>query len=57
MTDACAEADCERPAAVRIHDPRGDDREVCVAHARSLSQRDGVVAAPLDGADAEWPSH
>jgi hypothetical protein len=55
MTDACAETDCERPAAVRVHDPRSDDREVCVAHARGLSQQDGVVAAPLDGADAEWP--
>lgn len=55
MTDACAEADCERPAAVRIHDPRGDNRTVCVAHARGLSQHDGVVAAPLFEAADEWP--
>jgi len=52
---ACAEDGCDRPEAVRIHDPRGPDRNVCLPHARSLSQREGVVAAPLEDADAEWP--
>jgi len=51
----CAEDGCQRSAAVRIHDPRGPDRNVCPAHARSLAQREGVVAAPIEDADAEWP--
>jgi hypothetical protein len=51
---ACAEDGCERPAAVRLHDPRGADRDVCVAHARSLAQRDGVVAVPIEDG-GEWP--
>jgi hypothetical protein len=55
MTSVCEADGCEEPAAVRIYDPRGADREVCVACARSLSQRQGVVAAPLEDADAEWP--
>ena len=52
---ACAEAGCERPAAVRLHVPWAEDREVCAAHARSLARRDGVVAEPLDGAEDAWP--
>jgi hypothetical protein len=52
---ACAEDGCDRPAAVRIHDPRGPDRDVCTACARSLSQQEGVVAAPIEGAEGEWP--
>lgn len=57
MTSTCAEADCQQSPVVRIHDPRGEDRDVCVACARGLSQRQGVVAAPLTDADAdaEWP--
>lgn len=51
----CAEAGCDRPAAVRLHVPWADDREVCAAHARALAQRDGVVAEPLDGAEDAWP--
>lgn len=47
----CAETRCEREATVRIHDPRGVDRNVCSAHARALSQQDGVVAVPLGDAD------
>ena len=49
----CAEEGCEREAAVRLRVPWADDRAVCAAHARSLAQRDGVVAEPLEGAD--WP--
>jgi len=51
----CAEDGCQRAAAVRVHDPRGPDRDVCLPHARSLAQREGVVAAPIEDADAEWP--
>mgnify|MGYP000262406968 FL=1 len=50
----CAEADCEREAAVRLYVPWADDRNVCTAHARSLVQRDGVVAMPLEGAEDDW---
>lgn len=50
---ACTEDDCDRPAAVRLHVPWADDRDVCTAHARSLVQQDGVVAEPLEGSD--WP--
>lgn len=50
----CAEDGCERPAAVRLHIPWDENREVCTAHARALVQRDGVVAEPLEGTDAEW---
>lgn len=49
---ACAEEGCDREAAVRLHVPWAEDREVCAAHARALAQRDGVVAEPLDGSDA-----
>lgn len=49
---ACDEAGCDRPAAVRLHVPWGDDRAVCTAHARVLARPDGVVAEPIEG--AEW---
>lgn len=51
----CAEADCDRPAAVRIHVPWAGDRDVCAAHARSIASKDGVVAEPLEDADEEFP--
>lgn len=51
----CTEDDCSAPAAVRLRVPWADDRVVCAAHARALAQRDGVVAEPLDGREAEWP--
>lgn len=50
----CAESECTNPAAVRVYVPWADDRDVCTAHARSLAQRDGVVAEPLDGAEEGW---
>lgn len=50
----CAEADCDRPAAVRLYVPWADDRDVCSGHARALVQRDGVVAEPLPGAESDW---
>ncbi|WP_167599419.1 hypothetical protein [Halorussus marinus] len=50
----CAEDDCEAPAAVRLHVPWAENREVCVAHARALVQRDGVVAEPLDADGDSW---
>lgn len=51
----CAEADCDRTAAVRLHVPWAESRVVCAAHARSLATRDGVVAEPLEGAGEEFP--
>ena len=44
----CAEDGCRRPAAVRSHDPRGPDRDVCPPHARGLAQAEGVVAALIE---------
>jgi len=49
----CAEPDCEREAAVRLHVPWTENRTVCPAHARVAVQQDGVVAEPLEG--GEWP--
>jgi hypothetical protein len=51
---ACAEANCERQAAVRLHIPWDANREVCTAHARALVQQEGVVAEPLEGAAEDW---
>ena len=51
----CAEDDCSDSAAVRLHVPWAENREVCAAHARVLAQQDGVVAEPLTGRDDEWP--
>ena len=50
----CEEADCDRPAAVRVYVPWAADRDVCTAHGRALATRDGVVAEPLADADEEW---
>lgn len=50
----CAEADCDRPAAVELHIPRGENRLVCSAHARVLSREDGIVPDPLDETEGEW---
>lgn len=49
----CAEEGCERTAAVELHVPWADNREVCSAHARVAVRQDGVVADPLE--DGEWP--
>jgi hypothetical protein len=51
----CTEEDCEREAAVRVYIPWAEDRDVCTGHARSLAQKDGVVAMPKEGAEEEWP--
>lgn len=53
MPDQCSEDDCSSPAAVRLHVPWAENRDVCPSHARVYAQKDGVVAEPLD--DAEWP--
>ncbi|WP_435074194.1 hypothetical protein [Halorubrum sp. HHNYT27] len=50
----CAEPNCDRRAAVRLRVPWEDDRTVCPACARSLVQRDGVVAEPLPGHEDAW---
>lgn len=49
----CAEEGCEAEAAVRLHIPWAENRDVCLAHGRSLAQQDGVVGEPLVG-DEEW---
>lgn len=54
MTE-CAEDGCENEAAVRLHIPWDDDREVCTAHARVLARPDGVVADPMEGHEDQWP--
>ena len=43
----CTEDDCDRPAAVELHIPWADNRQVCAAHARVLGRQDGVVADPI----------
>lgn len=50
----CAENGCEERAAVRLHVPWAENRDVCTAHARALVQQEGVVAEPLEGADEHW---
>jgi len=52
--DTCAEPNCDRRPAVRLHIPWDANRDVCTAHARVLAQREGVVAEPLEGAEEEW---
>lgn len=51
----CAESGCEKEAAVELHIPWDENRRVCTAHARVWAQKDGVVPAPLDGHEDEWP--
>lgn len=53
-TQLCAEEGCDEPAAVRLHVPWDENREVCTGHARVLAQRDGIVAEPLAGAADDW---
>lgn len=50
----CSEPDCTEPAAVRLHIPWAENREVCTGHARALVQQDGVVAEPLEDAFDDW---
>ncbi|WP_435332693.1 hypothetical protein [Haloarchaeobius sp. TZWWS8] len=50
----CATPDCEREAAVRLHVPWDENRDVCVAHARAQVHEDGIVAEPLEGMESEW---
>lgn len=52
-TDPCAQPECDNDGTVHIHDPRGDDRIVCTAHARVLATHDGVVAHPIDDPDPD----
>ena len=49
----CAEEGCTNEAAVLLHIPWTENREVCTAHARVIARRDGVVADPIE--DADWP--
>lgn len=47
----CAEEGCSKEAAVRLHIPWADTREVCASHARGVATQDGVVAEPLEGGE------
>ncbi|WP_232687278.1 hypothetical protein [Halobacterium zhouii] len=51
----CSEDGCDRAVAIRLYDPRGPDRDVCLPHARVLAREDGVVAEPLTDSNSEWP--
>jgi len=51
----CTEPDCTERAAVRLHVPWDENRVVCTGCARSLAQRDGVVAEPIAEREDEWP--
>jgi len=53
--DRCQEADCDSDAAVVLHVPWDANREVCLAHARTEAQKDGIVAEPMENADEELP--
>lgn len=52
MTEPCSEGDCKRGAAVQLHIPWDENRDVCPAHARVLARQEGVVAEPLE--NVEW---
>ena len=51
----CSESGCDREAAIRVHVPWAEDRDVCAAHARTIAADDGVVAEPLEDATEEFP--
>lgn len=51
----CEESDCADEAAVELHIPWDANKQVCPAHARTWAQKDGVVPAPIDGHEDEWP--
>ena len=51
----CEEEDCDETAAVELHVPWAENRRVCTAHARTWAQKDGVVPAPIEGHEDEWP--
>ena len=51
----CAEPGCELPAAVLLHVPWAENRTVCPGHARVIARQEGIVAEPIEGAEAEWP--
>ena len=51
----CEESDCDEEAAVELHVPWDANRLVCPGHARTWVQKDGVVAAPIEGSENEWP--
>jgi hypothetical protein len=51
----CAESDCDEAAAVELHVPWRENLRVCPGHARTWAQKDGVVPAPIEGHEDEWP--
>ena len=52
--ETCTIEGCDRDAAVRLDVPWEGLCDVCTAHARIWSQKEGVVAMPIEGADEEW---
>ena len=50
----CEEPDCEADAAVTLHIPWTENRQVCTGHARVWAQKDGVVPEPFDDAADGW---
>jgi hypothetical protein len=51
----CSQEDCEREATFELHVPWTENREMCAAHARVESRKDGVVADALETADDDLP--
>jgi hypothetical protein len=51
----CTQEGCDREATFELHIPWTENREVCAAHARVESRKDGIVADALDAADDELP--
>lgn len=52
--DTCQIEGCDRETAVRLDVPWEGTREVCAAHGRTWSQKEGVVAMPIETAREEW---
>jgi nitrite reductase/ring-hydroxylating ferredoxin subunit len=51
----CPEEGCDAQAVVELHIPWQENMVVCPAHARTWAQKDGVVAAPIEGQEDRWP--
>ena len=51
----CAEDGCKDRATIELHVPWQANRIVCAGHARVASQREGIVAEPLETDTEDWP--
>ncbi len=52
----CSESGCTDQATFELHIPWDDNRYVCAGHARVASQKEGIVADPLETASDDLPS-